>query len=122
MNKNIYKGKTGNQIEATGQYFCEANRHWIIDDNAFIGETVSEINPSTLELVSLDLNNEQKKLLIQECKKRVESFKYSLLDLCGCLNDCLKWGDEIFYIEAEENFNVCLRKLKEAKQIIEGIF
>lgn len=68
------------------------------------------------------LNNEQKKLLIQECKKKVESFKSSLLDLSGCLNDCLKWGDETFYKEAEENFNVCLRKLKEAKQIIEGIF
>jgi hypothetical protein len=68
------------------------------------------------------LNIEQKKILIQECKKRVESFKYSLLDLSGCLNDCLKWGDENFYLEAEENFKVCLRKLKEAKQISEGIF
>jgi hypothetical protein len=44
------------------------------------------------------------------------------LDLSGCLNDCLKWGDENFYLEAEENFKVCLRKLKEAKQISEGIF
>lgn len=79
------------------------------------------INAETIIPIKLQLNDEQKKILIQECKKRLESFKYSLLDLLGCLNDCLKWGDKNFYLEAEENFNVCLRKLKEAKQIIEGI-
>ena len=38
------------------------------------------INAETIIPIKLQLNDEQKKILIQECKKRLESFKYSLLD------------------------------------------
>lgn len=135
---NIYRAKGIFKKEIlTGQLVIKDTTYWLVveeyddeeDEFCFINR---EIDPSTLEVVSLDLNDIQKKRFIKESLHLLHKINRHMKWIIGTCQD-IQDSSEInkrakFFIEQitlEKNFDSNiesdLRDLKEASELLKGV-
>lgn len=115
---NIYKAKSIHGKNVDGQYVEKLGRHFIIHQESLtpfrIRQTYfyeEEIDPSTLEIVKLDLNYTQKLVLLERIREL----------LLSCQTDIIYLGRGGTPFEREIAAKELNRRVKECSELLKGI-